>query len=250
MPAMAFRMAVPTVLVDLRKLPGLDRTDLSEDGLRLGAKVRWCQIENDGRLKIAHPLLVAAISHVAHYQIRNRGTVGGSLAHADPAAEMPGIAVTCDGELTLAGGAGTRKIPAADFFLGPLSTALADDELVVEIRLPAWPPDRRWAFEEFARRRGDFAIAGIAAYYDVDGEGKAENTHIGVIGACERPHRLTEAEEMLNGRRADEATILAVAKSAASGVTPPDDIFASAEYRRSLVETLTERALRRMTAAP
>ncbi|MBI2959778.1 MAG: FAD binding domain-containing protein [Betaproteobacteria bacterium] len=245
LPTMAFRLVAPSLLVDLRKLPGLDRISLGEDGVRLGAKVRWRDIERDARLASAHPLLARAVAHVAHYQIRNRGTVGGNLAHADPAAEMPGVAVTCDAELALTGSKGTRVVRAADFFLGPLSTVLADDELIVEVRLPAWPPGRRWGFEEFALRRGDFALAGVAAYYDPDAEGIARNAHIGVIGACHRAHRLARAEAALNGRAADEQAILASAEVAAAEVDPPTDLHASAAYRRALVQTLLERALLR-----
>ena len=243
LPTMAFRLAMPTLLVDLRRLAGLDRITLDEDGVRLGAKVRWRDIEDDTRLRTAHPLLAAAITHVAHYQIRNRGTVGGNLAHADPAAEMPGVAVACDAELVLTGSKGTRVVRSADFFLGPLTTALADDELIVEVRLPAWPAARRWGFEEFAQRRGDFAVAGIAAFYDADARGVAGNTHIAVIGACHRPHRLAGAEAALNGHMVDEQVIVAAAKVAAAEVDPPADLHASAEYRRALVGTLLERAL-------
>lgn len=243
LPAMAFRLATPTLLVDLRRLPGLDRITLGEDGVRLGAKVRWRDIEDDARLSTAHPLLAAAIAHVAHYQIRNRGTVGGNVAHADPASEMPGVVVTCDAEIVLTGTKGTRVVRAADFFLGPLSTVLADDELIVEVLLPAWPAGRRWGFEEFARRRGDFAVAGIAAFYDPDARGIARNAHIGVIGACQSPHRLAGAEAALNGRVVDARAILAAAKAAAAEVDPPADLHASAAYRRALVETLLERAL-------
>lgn len=245
LPAMAFRLAAPTLLVDLRKLPGLDRITLGGDGVRLGAKVRWRDIEDDARLGTAHPLLVAAIAHVAHYQIRNRGTVGGNLAHADPASELPGVAVTCNAEIVLTGTKGTRVVRAADFFLGPLSTVLADDELVVQVRLPAWPAGRRWGFEEFARRRGDFAVAGIAAFYDPDARGVARNAHIGVIGACQSPHRLAGAEAALNGRVVDERAILEAATAAAAEVDPPTDLHASAAYRRALVKTLLERVLMR-----
>jgi aerobic carbon-monoxide dehydrogenase medium subunit len=243
MPLLAFRLAAPKLLVDLRKLPGLDDIAIEADGVRLGAKVRWRDIEDDRRLADAHPLLLAAVAHVAHYQIRNRGTVGGSLAHADPAAEMPGVAVACDAEITVVGAAGERVIAAADFFLGPLMTALAADEIITEIRLPSWPAQRRWGFEEFARRQGDFALAGIAAYYDPAADGRARNAHIGVIGACAQPHRLTAAEAALNGRVVDENAIAGTARSAASEVDPPDDLHASATYRRALVATLVERAL-------
>jgi carbon-monoxide dehydrogenase medium subunit len=247
-PVLAFRLAAPSLLVDLRAVPGLERINIAADGVRLGAKVRWRDIEGDTRLRSAHPLLVAAVAHVAHYQIRNRGTVGGSLAHADPAAEMPGIAVACDAELTLAGPRGSRVVPAREFFRGALSTALGHDELIVEVRLPPWPSGRRWGFEEFARRRGDFALAGVAAFYDVDESGKAANTHVAAIGAGDRPRRLTQAEVALDGTPVDAAAIKRAAGVARLEVQPSDDLHATAAYRRSLVETLVERALHRAAA--
>ena len=247
-PVMAFRLASPSLVVDLRKVPGLDRIDIDAAGVRLGAKVRWRDILDDARLGTAHPLLQAAISHVAHYQIRNRGTAGGSLAHADPAAEMPGIAVACDAQLVLTGPSGTRIVPAVKFFTGALSTVLRYDELITEIRLPPWPAARRWAFEEFALRRGDFAIAGLAAFYDEDAAGRATNAHIGVIGACTQPHRLANAEAALNGKKVDAAAIQSAATAASAEVDPPSDLHAGADYRRSLVATLLERALRRASS--
>jgi len=242
-PAMAFRLGTPSILVDLRKIPNLDKIDVTSTGTRLGSRVRWRDIQDSKELTTAQPLLVAAMEHVAHYQIRNRGTVGGSLAHADPAAEMPGIAVTCDAEIVLKGKNGGRSVPAKDFFVGALSTVLADDELIVEVRLPAWPAKRRWGFQELSPRRGDFAFAGIAAFYDLDGSGKATNAHIGVIGACHRPHRIPEAEAALNGRAVNAASIRDAAAAAEKTVNPPDDLHASAAYRRSLVGTLLERVL-------
>ncbi|CAN0440634.1 unnamed protein product, partial [Phaeothamnion confervicola] len=175
MPMLAFRVASPSLLVDLRKLTELTGIRIDANGVRLGARVRWRDIADDARLAAAHPLLAAAIAHVAHYQIRNRGTVGGSIAHADPAAEMPGIALTCEAEIAVVGSSGPRVIAARDFFLGALSTALEPDEIVTEIRLPAWPAARRWGFQEFSRRRGDFAMAAAAVFYDPDGAGRATN---------------------------------------------------------------------------
>jgi carbon-monoxide dehydrogenase medium subunit len=239
MPVLAFRLATPSLLVDLKRLRGLDRIEVGAEAVRLGAKVRWRDIEAESRLVAAHPLLREAVTHIAHYQIRNRGTVGGSLAHADPAAELPGIAVACD-----VGAAGARTIPAAAFFTGPLETALRPGELITELRLPPWPAARRWAFREFARRPGDFALAGVALFYDEDGEGRARGMHLGVFGACRRPHRLASVEAMLEGRTVDEAAIAAAAKAAAAAVDPPQDLHADAEYRRALVATLLERALR------
>jgi len=244
MPLLALRLATPSLLVDLRRLPGLDAIAIGDDGIRVGARVRWRDIENDGRLQAAHPLLRETIAHVAHYQIRNRGTVGGSLAHADPAAELPGIAVTCDGEITLASAAGTRVVRASEFFTGPLTTVRQRDEIITELHLPFWPSGRRWAFQEFAQRQGDFSLAGVALFYDEDQEGRVANAHIGVIGACDRPQRLIKVEALLNGRFVDEALIREATEAAAQAVDPPEDLHAPAEYRRALVATLIERGLR------
>ncbi|MBN9460015.1 MAG: xanthine dehydrogenase family protein subunit M [Burkholderiales bacterium] len=246
LPTMAYRLASPSLLVDLRRVAGLDRIEVDDRGVRLGATVRWRDIVDDARLAKAHPLLVEAINHVGHYQIRNRGTVGGSLAHADSAAEMPGIAVACDAELTLVGPSGSRVIRANEFLLGPLSTALAADEILVEVTLPPWPAARRWGFEEFSRRRGDFAIAGIALYYDPDPDGRARNVHIAVFGASRFAHRLPEAEQAIEARMIDASAIKAAAGAAAGAVHPSDDLHASAAYRRSLVATLVERVLKRI----
>src|SRR5580692_8585477 len=174
-PMMAFRVASPSLLVDLRKLTELRRIEITKDGVRLGAMARWRDIEDDARLDTAHPLLKAAMAHVAHYQIRNRGTVGGSVAHADPAAELPGVAVTCEGEIILFGPAGSRTVRAGDFFTGPLSTLRQPDEIITELHLPKWPSGRRWAFRKYSRREGDFALAGILLFYDEDRQGAPSN---------------------------------------------------------------------------
>jgi aerobic carbon-monoxide dehydrogenase medium subunit len=245
MPILAFRLARPALLVDLRRLPGLDGIAIGPDGTRLGAKLRWRDLERDAGLAQAQPLLCEAVKHIAHYQIRNRGTVGGSLAHADPAAELPGIAVACEGVIHVVGAAGARAIAAASFFTGPLSTALASDEIVTALALPPWPAARRWGFAEFARRRGDFALAGIALFYDRDAGGRAANAHVAVIGACAAPHRLAAAEAALDGRLVDEDAIRAAATAAANAVDPPSDLHADADYRRALVAVLVERALAR-----
>jgi carbon-monoxide dehydrogenase medium subunit len=245
MPMMAYRLATPSLLVDLRKLEGLDRIDIGKDGVRLGAKVRWRDILDSEVLRMTHPLLVAAIEHVAHYQIRNRGTVGGSLAHADPAAEMPGIAVACDASIAIVGKGGSRTVRAADFFVSALTTVLQPDEIITEVRLPAWPSARRWGFEEFSRRRGDFALGAAAVFYDLDGLDRAKDVHIGVIGASNRPRRIKEAEDVLNGRGVTAERIVEAGRAVSAAIDPPDDIHASAAYRRSLAGTLTERALMR-----
>jgi carbon-monoxide dehydrogenase medium subunit len=245
-PTMAFRLAAPPMLVDLGNLRELEKITIDANGAHLGARVRWRDIEDHATLAKAQPLLVEAISHVAHYQVRNRGTIGGSLAHADPAAEMPGVAVTCDAQIMVHGSRGARTIAAGDFFTGALSTALRDDELIVQVRLPGWPTNRRWAFEEFARRRGDFALAGVAVYYDLDANGRAANTHIGVIGASTRPRRIKVAESAVNGQALTEKTIQAAARALEGALDDaPTDLHASAAYRRSLAGALLERALTR-----
>src|SRR6202050_3922560 len=142
-PMLAFRVASPSLLVDLRKLAELREIEIADDGVTLGAMVRWRDILDDARLCTAHPLLVAAVEHVAHYQIRNRGTVGGSIAHADPAAEMPGIVVTCEAKIAAIGKTGARVNAEADFFKGTLIHALKPDEIITEIRMPSWPAKRR-----------------------------------------------------------------------------------------------------------
>jgi carbon-monoxide dehydrogenase medium subunit len=160
---------------------------------------------------------------------------------------MPGIAITCDAEISAIGTAGIRVINAADFFVGTLTTVLKPDEIITEIRFPAWRPNRRYGFQEFASRRGDFAMSGVALYYDPDGNGKAANAHVGVFGVADRPLRLAPVEAVLNGRVIDDCTITAAAGVASSAVNPRDDIHASAAYRRSLTGTMVERALQYAT---
>src|SRR5215468_563764 len=249
-PMMAFRVASPSLLVDLRKLSDLRQITIDGSGVRLGAMVRWRDIEDDARLLAAHPMLKAAVSHVAHYQIRNRGTVGGSVAHADPAAELPGIAVTCDAEIAVVGTAGPRVVRADEFFISPLVTALAADEIIVEIRLPAWPAQRRWGFREFSRRRGDFAMAAAAVFYDIDHAGKAHNVHIGAIGVGDRPVRLADAEAEVNGKVVDVAVSERAGRAASASVSPQGDIHASGAYRKSLIGTMVERALQSAAGLP
>jgi carbon-monoxide dehydrogenase medium subunit len=241
LPMLAFRVAAPAVLVDLRKVPELRRIGIADDGVTLGAMVRLRDILDDPQLQTAHPLLVQAVEHIAHYQIRNRGTVGGSLAHADPAAELPAIAVTCDAKIAATGKAGERIIEAKDFFRGPLTTTLTADEIITEIRFAAWPARRRFGFCEFARRRGDFALAGAAVFYDEDG-GKAANVHVGAMGVSDRPLRLGVVEEALNGNTINEAIIADAEAKASAAIDPPDDIHATGAYRKMLFGVMVERA--------
>jgi carbon-monoxide dehydrogenase medium subunit len=244
-PMMAFRLSYPTLLVDLKNIRGIDRIEIRPEGVRLGAKVKWCDIEADRALHQAHPLIQEMISHVAHFQIRNRGTVGGSMAHADPSAEMAGLAMVCDCRLVLRGPAGERTVDARNFFTGALETVLAPDEILTEVIFPPWPAGRRWAFQEFARRRGDFAIAGVAAFFDLDSDGVVVDAHVGVIGASSTPLRLASVESLLNGRRITEQLIEQARQAARQAIPDPlHDMHAAADYRLSLVGTLTTRVLR------
>jgi len=246
-PILAFRLAAPALLVDIGHLPELRGVHIGPEGVRLGALTRWREIGDSEALAAAHPLLVAAVSYVAHYQIRNRGTVGGSLAHADPAAELPGIAIACDAAVEVTGPEGDRKFEARDFFIGPLTTALEPGDLVTALHLPVWPQGRRWGFQEFSRRRGDFALAGAAAFYDLDSEGRAVLPHVAVIGVSGVPRRLGSVERMLGGRVLDEATIVQAGLAVGEAVEPMTDLHAEGEYRRALAATLVERALRQAT---
>jgi carbon-monoxide dehydrogenase medium subunit len=248
-PMLAFRLAAPRLLVDLRKLGELRHIKIADAGVTLGAMICWRDILNESRLRQAHPLLVAAVEHVAHYQIRNRGTVGGSLAHADPAAELPGIAVTCAADIVALGSGGARVIAAGDFFRAALVTALQPDEIVTEIRFPTWPRQRRYGFREFARRRGDFALAAAAVTFD-EVEQKFRNVRVGAIGVADRPIRLTGAERTLEGELIGDAVAADCAAAAAAAVDPADDIHASGAYRKTLIGVMVERALRDAIARP
>ena len=242
-PMLAFRIAAPSLIVDLGKVAELKRISIDEDGVTLGAMVRYRDILDDAALRAAQPLLVEAVGHVAHYQIRNRGTVGGSLAHADPAAELPCIALTCAAEIKAIGVNGARTIAAADFFRGPLTTALEPDEIISAVHLPPWPAGRRFGFAEFARRQGDFAVAAAALFYDRAADGTARNVHVGVIGGADRPLRLRPVEAAIEGRVIDAATIVAAVAATRAAVDPGDDIHASGAYRRVLLGVMVERAL-------
>jgi aerobic carbon-monoxide dehydrogenase medium subunit len=248
LPVMAFRLAEPSLLVDLRKIPDLRGIEIGANGVRIGALVRWRDILDSAALKEALPLLPEAIEHVAHYQVRNRGTIGGSLAHADPAAEMPAVALALDAVIEVVGSKGKRDIAALDLFTGPLMTSLAQDEIIVAVRFPAWPKGRAFGFEEFARRRGDFALAGVAVCYDIDAQGKAKNVRASALSVADTPVRLKKAEAALEGRAVDADAIKSASAAASSEVDPAGDIHASARYRKALVGTLLGRALERAAA--
>jgi CO/xanthine dehydrogenase FAD-binding subunit len=240
-PALAYRLARPSHLVDIDRLPGLDRVGLEDGALVLGPLVRHATLER-ARLGGAWALLAEAAAHIGHLPIRLRGTIGGSLAHADPAAELPAALLALDAELVLRSLRGARRLPAAEFFAGPFTTALAADEAIVEVRLPPPPGVARGAFEELAPRAGDFALAAVAAAAAVDGAGRVLWTRIALAAVGATPLRAPGAEAALAGAGLGEEGIAAAAAAAAAECEPALE----AGYRRELVAVLVERALRRI----
>jgi CO/xanthine dehydrogenase FAD-binding subunit len=237
-PLLNFRMLRPSVLIDINRLTELDYIREDGAGLRIGALTRHHTLEMSPLVRQRFPVLGEAMAHVAHLAIRNRGTIGGSLSHADPAAELPMIAVLLDAEIRT----GSRSHPAQRFFLGPLTTALNEDELITEIVWPALPPRTGWGFEELARRHGDFAIAAVAATLTASG-GKIAEARLAAMGVGETPLRLSTVEASLLGQSFTPGLATAAAEQAPGCVQPFGDLHASADYRRHLVGILTERAL-------
>jgi len=211
MPMVEQGLIRPELVIDLRNVPDLGRIDISADAIRFGAKVTWSDLE---RLGPAQPLLAAAAAQVGTARVRERGTIGGSLAHADPAAELLGIALACDGVVTLVAPKGTRTMMIADFVIGPHYTARRGDEMIVGLRLPAWPGPRRWGFARTPRGPGDFALAAVAAFFDQDLDGRIAGARIGVNGIGDRPMRLVAVETALEGREPDDAATLRAALDA------------------------------------
>ena len=243
-PMMNFRVAAPPALIDLNGVAELSEVHLDVDGaLHVGAMTRTRYLETDPEIAAANPLLAAATVHVAHTQIRNRGTIGGSIAHADPAAELPGIALVCDAEICLRGTSGARVVKAANFFEGVFTTAVQEGELIEKICFPAWPKERCWGFQEVSRREGDFALVGVAAWFDTDADGAISACRIVAIGAGDRPLRLPAAEDTLTGSTPSPSLFEAAADKVAADVEPFEDIHASADYRREVAAVLVARTL-------
>jgi aerobic carbon-monoxide dehydrogenase medium subunit len=243
MPLMNLRLAQPRYIVDLN---GIDEmTSIGRDGdvLTIGAMCRQRAAERSAQVRQACPLMIEALRNVAHPQIRNRGTVGGSIAHADPAAELPTVAVCLDAELVVRGSAGERVLTAADFFIGFLTTALAEDEILTTVRLRDAGPGSGAAFEEVARRHGDFAMVGVAAAVRLDGDTITE-ARIAVSGVAGQPVRAVEAQALLVGQPAGEESFAAAAAAAKAGLKPPSDLHASGAYRKHVAGVLITRALR------
>jgi len=241
-PMLNFRLLAPAVLVDVNRIPGLAGVEEREGGLRIGALARHHTLETSDLVKARFPVLHEAMKYVAHLAIRNRGTIGGSLSHADPAAELPTMALLLDAEIEAQGPNGERTIAAREFFESALATTLEEDEIVTEIRLPALPERTGWAFEEFARRSGDFGIAGVGVTLSLDG-GKVAEARIALLGVGQTPLRADVAEGLLNRKERDDDLVAAAAEAVREAAEPEDDLHGSADYRRHLVGVLARRAI-------
>jgi carbon-monoxide dehydrogenase medium subunit len=241
-PIMAFRLARPAHLIDINGVTELARMSRAGDTLSIGAVVRHAAFHRPAVNGQMGRLLAAVVRHIAHYPIRTRGTFCGSIAHADPASEWCLVATTLSAEMVAASKGGQRVIAADDFFQGIMTTVLAEDEILTEVRLPIISDQTRFGFYEFNRRAGDFAIAMALVTYRLAG-GVITEPRVGIGGAEARPRRIPEAEAALNGRPLELRTFQAAAEAAAKAVDPIEDIQADAEYRRDLVHAVTLRAL-------
>jgi len=243
-PLLNMRLARPQALVDLNRIPGLDGIRGEDGRLVIGAMTRQREVECSEIVTRTQPLLQEAVHLIAHPQIRNRGTIGGSLAHADPAAELPAVALTLGAEFRLAGPHGERTIPAKDFFVTFLTTALQPDEVLIAVSFPNQTAGSGWSVQEISRRHGDFALAGACVTMALDRGGRCSDARIALFGVGATPVRALEAEAALHGEQPTEAALEAAASTAAAGIGEPiGDIHASSEFRRHLAKVMTRRAL-------
>lgn len=240
-PMMSLRLASFEHLIDLNGVSELNQVSVHGDSLRIGAMVRQSTAEHDPQVVKSAPLVAKAIPHIGHFQIRNRGTVGGSIAHADPSSELPAVALALDATIEAVGPNGSREIAAKDFFVSTWETSLADGEILTGVRFPIWSGKCGFVVEEVARRHGDFALVGVAAAVQVDGS-KVTKAAIALFGVGGTPVRASEAEQALiaGGATAD---LEAVGKLAAMNLAPSDDVHASGDYRKSVAATIVARAI-------
>lgn len=238
-PLLAFRLAGPSLLVDLARVDGLDHITDDGDHLVIGAMTRQRRAERDPLVAERCPLLVESLRHVGHPQIRSRGTIGGSVAHADPAGELPAVVLALGGRVHVTGPAGDRAIEAEDLFQGFLSTSIADGEVLTAVEIPASGPRTGWSVVEVARRPGDYALCGALCQVQLDGDGTAVDAHLALIGVGDRPMRAHAVEAaVLGGASPTEAAALAP-----EGLSPGSDVHASSDYRLHLATVTSRRAL-------
>ncbi len=240
-PMMSLRLASFEHLIDLNGVSELNQVSVNGDSLRIGAMVRQSTAEHDPQIVKSAPLVAKAIPHIGHFQIRNRGTVGGSIAHADPSSELPAVALALDATIEAVGPNGSREIAAKDFFVSTWETSLIDGEILTGVRFPIWSGKCGFVVEEVARRHGDFALVGVAAAVQVDGS-KVAKAAIALFGVGGTPVRASEAEQALiaGGTSAD---LDAVGNLAAMNLAPSDDVHASGEYRKAVAATIVARAI-------
>lgn len=243
-PAMNFRLASPPTLIDINRIAELRNIDIVDGNVRVGAGVRHREVEHSDAAFAANPLLRTALHHVAHIPIRNRGTTVGSLCHADAAAEMPMVLLLSDGWVTAEGPSGIRDIPAEAFFEFHMTTTREPDELIVSATFPGLPPRAGYAFAEFARRKGDYAIAAAGAILERDADGKVASVRLAACGVASRPVRLPEAEAAISGTFLSDEDIARAGEAAKAAVTASDDANATTAYRQHLLAGLTRRVIR------
>jgi aerobic carbon-monoxide dehydrogenase medium subunit len=244
MPLMNLRLARPKIVVDINRLNGLDGLALTGEGdLVIGALARHRAVEKSALVREQNPLLASAMPLIGHFQIRNRGTMGGSLVHADPAAELPALAVLLGCEFSLVRKGGVRIVPAVDFFLGYTATVIEPEELLTEIRFPSWRSGAVWAIDEIARRKGDFALVGAALSAELDAVANIQDVAIVVFGVGGKPQRIKSADSILKGRRVDQGVLRELGQAVAKELEPDSDIHASAEYRKEVGGVLARRVL-------
>ena len=236
------RVLQPRVVIDINRVPALDTLTVEDDTLIIGALVSHSEIAGSSIVREASPLVAETYPHIAHRPIRNRGTLAGNLAHADPASEMPAVMLVSEGRLTLRSHDNLRTVLASDFFLGPFETAARADELLTEIRVPVAPPSQGWGFREFSPRKGDFALASVAVTMTVE-DGKIDSVRLACAGVGPSAQRIADAEGSLTGATPGEETFTAAAENAAAAIDPQEDFHADAAYRRDLIGSLAKRAL-------
>jgi carbon-monoxide dehydrogenase medium subunit len=243
-PTMNFRMAQPAVLIDLNNISELFYVKNESDGLRIGAMTRQREMERNTLVSQIAPLIKETVPFIAHPQIRSRGTVGGSIAHADPAAELPAVMIALNARFQLRNKNGERWVLADEFFQGMFTTALKPEEILAEISLPVLPQKSGWAFREVARRRGDFALVGAAAVVVLDNNKKCQQTRLVFLSVGDGPVVAHQAEQILVGQDGSDNMIDEAAEIAATkDIDPPGDIHASPGYRRHLAKVLTRQVL-------
>lgn len=242
-PMLAMRLARPAHLVDINGISSLGGLDDRGGTIAFGATVRERAAEQSDLVRDRLPLLAEALPYIGHVAIRNRGTIGGTMSHADASGEVPTVAVALDGEVVVRSSRGERTIPAGEFFQGHFTTAMADDECLVEVRLPVSPAGAGHAFTEVVKRHGDFALVGVAATVTLDGSGAIGESRIALMGVGDRPLRATAAEASLVGAKPSTEAFTAAANEAIAGLEPATDVHGSAAYRKHLAGVSVRRAL-------